>query len=155
MSVPDQLAPLAALVGVWEGEGRGVYPTIETFSYRERLEISVGRKPVLSHVQRTELADGSPSHAEVGFWRVPAPDRVELLVAHPSGIAEVCVGGVDDDGTVHVRSTSVVATASAKPVETLERWYRVDGDELTYRLSMGAVCRPHQHHLDGVLRRVR
>ncbi len=145
--------PLGFLVGTWEGEGRGEYPTIDPFAYTEVLEIGLSPKGFLTHSQRTwSAADGSPLHVEVGYWRVPAPGRVELVVAHPMGISEICEG--DIEGTaVHARSTSVGLTASAKQVDSLERWLSVEGDVLRSRLWMGAVGQSHRHHLEAELRR--
>lgn len=34
MELSDNLKPVEALVGTWEGAGVGVYPTIKTFEYR-------------------------------------------------------------------------------------------------------------------------
>lgn len=140
-------------MGHWEGLGAGEYPTIEPFAYHEVLEIGVSPKGFLTHSQRTVHAvDGLPLHAETGYWRVVAPGRIELVLAHPSGVVELCVGEVDGS-TLHLRSTYVGCTPTAKGVETLERWYEVIGDRLRYRLSMGAIGVEHQHHLAGELHR--
>lgn len=146
----DEDHPLAFLVGDWEGAGRGHYPSIEPFEYREVLEIRTSPKGFLTHQQRTQRAEGGePLHAETGYWRC-AGNRVELLLAHPTGVAELCEGHVDGRA-VHVRSANIACTGSAKPVQTVERWYERDGDVLRYRLWMGAVGLEHQPHLEGVL----
>lgn len=146
--------PLAPFVGVWEGRGDGEYPTIDAFVFLETLEIARHPKGFLTHSQRTTDAhDGRPLHAEVGYWRVPGPGRVELVLVHPTGVAEVCEGGIEE-GVVHLRSTTIGCSGSAKPVQTLERWYAVEGDVLRYRLSMGAVGVAHQPHLEGELHRI-
>ncbi|MDE0652079.1 MAG: FABP family protein [bacterium] len=89
----DHLAPL---LGTWRGGGRGDYPTIEPFEYTEEVTIGHVGKPFLAYGQRTKGADGAPLHAESGYLR-PAGDRgLELLVVHPSGIAEVLVGEVTE-----------------------------------------------------------
>ncbi len=141
-------------MGIWEGSGSGSYPTIETFDYVETLEIRATPKPFLTHQQRTMHAEtGLPMHVETGYWRAPVAGRVELVLAHPTGITEVCVGSNLLD-VLHVRSTGVQCTATAKPVESIERWYELDGDTMRYRISMAAVGLHHQHHLAGVLHRV-
>lgn len=146
--------PLALLAGNWRGTGRGTYPTIEPFDYTEDLTITLHPKGFLVHQQRTEaVSDGRPLHAEVGYWRAPGPDRVELVLAHPTGVSEVCEGDIDA-GRVHLRSIVVGCSGSAKSVQSLERWYEIEGDILRYHLSMGAVGVAHQHHLEGELHRV-
>ena len=50
-------------------------------------------------------------------------------------------------------ATTIGRTASAKDVTALSRSIRVDGDELTYTLLMGAVGQPLQHHLAATLHR--
>ncbi len=145
--------PLALLVGSWRGSGHGVYPTIEPFDYLEELDIVVHPKGFLVHQQRTRATDdGRPLHAEMGYWRAPASGRAELVLAHPTGVTELCEGTVSGHA-VHVTSTVVGCSTSAKDVQRLERWYEIDGDVLRYRLSMAAVGVAHQHHLAGELRR--
>lgn len=154
---PD-LEPLAGLLGEWEGAGDGVYPTIEPFGYRERVTFTHAGKPFLVYGQRTHASDdGRPLHVETGYWRVTAGARVELVVAHPTGITEVAEGRFDREGgatVIDVRSTTIGLTATAKSVTAVERTFRLAGDVLEYTLRMAAVGEPLQHHLAASLRRV-
>jgi hypothetical protein len=155
---PD-VAELAPLLGTWVGEGEGNYPTIEPFRYREEVEFGHVGKPLLSYRQATVRLDtGVPSHAEVGYLRGVGGGRVELVLAHPTGVAELAEGAVvagPDEGALalHLRSTDVVTTATAKDVRTLERRITVAGDTLRYEVIMGAVGQQHQHHLSAELTR--
>jgi nitrobindin-like protein len=156
---PDVVS-LAVLLGTWVGEGEGSYPTIEPFQYREEVTFGHVGKPFLAYRQATVRLDtGLPAHAEVGYLRGVGEGRVELVLAHPTGLAEVSAGEVTatpDDGLVlWLRSTSVTGTPTAKDVRSVERTFTLDGDVLRYDLAMAAVGQPHQHHLAATLRRVR
>lgn len=153
---PD-LGALGGLIGAWAGEGEGRYPTIEPFRYREEIVFGHVGKPFVAYRQATvNLATGLPAHAEAGYLRAVGPGRVELVLAHPTGIVEVSQGEVleQPDGlTVHLVSTSVPRTATAKEVTSVERRISVVGDTLRYQVSMAAVGQPHQHHLAAELHR--
>jgi type IV secretory pathway protease TraF len=95
-------------------------------------------------------------HAETGYLRVPSPDRVELVLAHPTGITEIQEGTLSITGTtleIELTATAIGRTSSAKEVTALSRSIRVDGDELAYTLRLGAVGQPLQHHLAATLHR--
>jgi hypothetical protein len=151
------VAGLAPLLGVWAGQGRGVYPTIEPFEYLEEITFGHVGKPFLSYVQKTRtVSDGRPLHAEFGYLRVPAPGRIELILAHPTGVTELAEGDLSvRDATIEVElvATTIGRSASAKEVTALGRSIRIDGDELTYTVHMGAVGQPLQQHLTATLRR--
>jgi hypothetical protein len=153
---PD-VAVLAPLLGAWAGDGEGHYPTIEPFGYHEQVTFGHVGKPFLAYGQRTTAADdGRPLHAEAGYLRVPEPRRIELVLAHPTGITEIGEGEIiAADGTLSIElvSTTIGRTASAKDVTRLERSIRLDGDELSYRIAMAAVGQPLQPHLSAVLHR--
>jgi len=149
----SEIQPLAFLLGTWRGEGVGVYPTIEDFAYLEEIEIDHVGKPFLVYRQKTRRKEtGEPLHTEVGYYRAPSPSTAELVIAQPTGVAEIHTGVID--GTrVSLRSLQVACTPSAKRVDSVERDLVVDGDELRYELFMSAVGQPHQIHLRATLRR--
>jgi THAP4-like, heme-binding beta-barrel domain len=149
-----EVAALAFLLGSWVGEGEGKYPTIRSFSYREEVSFSHNGKPFLAYSQRTWSAeDGRPLHAETGFWRAGPSGSVELVIAHPTGVAEIEEGAVAG-ASVEVSTRWIGLSSTAKEISVLRRSFQVDGDILRYTLYMGAVGLPPQHHVSAELRRV-
>jgi hypothetical protein len=157
VAVHPDLGALAALIGSWAGEGEGRYPTIEPFRYHEDVVFGHVGKPFIAYRQATvNLATGLPAHAESGYLRAVSTGRVELVLAHPTGIVELGEGEVLPQPaglTLHLMSTTVLRTATAKEVTSVERRISVTGDILRYQVSMAAVGRPHQHHLAAELQR--
>jgi hypothetical protein len=147
-------SPLAFLVGTWEGEGAGSYPTIKPFAYRETATFAeVPGKPFLAYGQRTwALDDGRPLHAESGYWRWGDDGLVELVLAHPTGVTEVAVGRAAGT-TVAVASSALGLSPTAKPVAALTRVLAVSGGVLRYRLGMAAVGEDLADHLAATLYR--
>ncbi|MFE3225024.1 peroxynitrite isomerase [Nocardia sp. NPDC059228] len=153
---PD-IAHLAPLLGTWRGRGRGEYPTIEPFEYLEEVHFGHVGRPFLTYRQRTRAADGSrPMHSEAGYLRAISPDRIELILAHPTGITEICEGSlVTEDGELRLEldSTSIGLSSTAKSVTALGRTIAVAGDTLEYSLRMAAVEQPLTHHLAATMQR--
>jgi hypothetical protein len=157
VTVHPDLGALTRLIGTWTGEGEGRYPTIESFRYREEVVFGHAGKPLLAYRQATtNLATGQPAHAESGYLRAVAPGRVELVLAHPTGIAELSEGELLDESdglALHLVTTAVALTPSAKEVTSIERRVTVIGDTLRYQVAMAAVGQPRQHHLSAELHR--
>jgi THAP4-like, heme-binding beta-barrel domain len=153
---PD-VAVLAPLLGTWAGTGAGSYPTIDPFRYREEVTFGHAGKPFLAYRQATVRLDtGLPAHAEAGYLRGTGGNRLELVLAHPTGIAELAEGDVEETEAglaLHLASVAVTRTPTAKEVTRVDRTISVEGDVLRYELSMAAVGQPHQHHLAAELKR--
>lgn len=153
MDLHPALEPVAFLAGKWEGAGHGQYPTIESFSYREKIGYRAPPgKPFFTYRQHTEAMDGSPLHSETGYLRM-TPAGPELVIAQPTGLAEIHTGTLDA-GTIEFHSTQVAATPTAKPVSDVVRTITVEGDTLTYTLDMAYRDVPLTLHLEATLSRM-
>ena len=149
---PD-LLPLMFLLGTWRGEGVGGYPTMDTFHYGEEVTFRHNGKPFLAYTQRTwSLDDERPLHAEMGYWRPQADGGVELILAHPFGIAEIEIGVVTGR-RVELMTHTIQGSPTAKEVTRVERSVHVVGEVLTYDVRMAAVGQPITHHLHAELSR--
>ena len=165
--IPDQLVPLSWLIGTWVGVGVVGYPTHEDMQYGQEATFATDGRPFLSYWSRTWLLDEAgervrPLATEAGFWR-PRPDnKVELLLAHPTGYAEVWVGDVTVTGIVDARITGarvqlhtdvVARTESAKEYTGGTRLYGLVEGDLLYRYDMAAVGLSLSPHLSARLKR--
>ena len=147
------IAALAPLLGTWSGAGRGDYPTIQPFRYLEEITFGHIGKPFLAYTQRTRSEAGQALHAETGYLRMPSPQRIELVLAHPTGITEIYVGTIE--GTkIEMITDAVVRTASAKEVTAGKRLYGLIGADLGYAYDLAAVGQPLQPHVSAQLKRV-
>ncbi len=153
--LPGDLLPLSWLIGTWQGEGVGGYPTLEAdFRYGQQLTFAWYGKPVLQYSSETwSLEDARPMAREVGFWRPQPAGMLEVLLAQPTGFVEMFYGTVT--GTkIEIVTDLVGRTRTAKEVSAEKRLYGlVDGD-LMYAMDLAAVGQPLQPHLSARLKRV-
>ena len=87
-----QLMALAWMVGRWEGTCKGQWPDQGEFEYAAQLDFSHNGGPYLYYVgQLFEVDDqgnvGATTFMESGFWRPQADASLEIVMAHPAGIA--------------------------------------------------------------------
>jgi hypothetical protein len=157
--VSDALLALLALVGEWEGAGTGVVAsTGEQFSFRQRVTFAHDGRPFLAYTSRAWLVreDAStirPAFRESGFWRPGAgPDDVEVVLADAAGLVEV-LRGTAGHNRWELATSTVVGTATARPVTGEQRLYALIEESLVYATELDAGAGPAPH-LNGRLARV-
>ena len=159
---PD-VAPLAWLLGTWHGDGRGDYPTIEAFGFEQEVAFAHDTRPFLHYFSRTWVLDDEgarvgPGALETGFLRPAgnAPEgkgiAVELVLAHPTGYAEIWYGTAV--GPRITLTTDVVArTVTAAEYTAGQRMYGLVEGSLMYAIDQAAEGQPMQSHTWGKLNR--
>lgn len=153
---PD-CGPVAWMLGTWAGNGRGDYPTIDAFEYGQELIFTHDGRPFFHYLARSWILDGDGQKIrdgaiETGFLRCRPEGRVELVLAHHTGFAEIWYGTAGD-GRLEIVTDAVARTESAKEVVGGKRLYgNVEGD-LLYAYDMAAVGQPLQPHLWARLQR--
>jgi hypothetical protein len=147
------LGPLSELLGTWMGHGQGHYPTIADFEYREEIVFTQVGKPFLAYRQRTwDARSGDPLHTEMGYLRPGGDGRYELIIAQPTGLADV-YSGTGHDGVYDLHCDQVARTPTAKPVLAVRRRFEIHGDRLAYDLWMAHAETPMSHHLHAEFER--
>jgi len=160
VTLPPALAPLAWLVGRWEGAGVVGYPTIESANFGHEIVCSHDGRPFLQWQSRTWLLDAAgnqvrPLATELGFWRVLADGEIELLLTHPTGVLEMYVGARHPERpSVELRTDGVLRSPAAKEYNAGTRMYGLVNSELWWAMDMAAVGQSMQSHLSGQLKRV-
>lgn len=160
MKVHPNLMAVADLIGTWEGEGTGSYPTIDDFAYRERVTFSSDGRPFFTYRQTTTSPDGKPMHHETGYLRGVGDNRIEWVIVQPSGVVEIAPGEIrpNNGNELHVQSTTTMVgvAPTAKQVEAVQRCFILseDRNRLCYDLAMAAVGETMTHHLSASLDRV-
>jgi THAP4-like, heme-binding beta-barrel domain len=152
------LAPLAWLVGRWEGAGVVGYPTIESANFGQEVEVTHDGRPFLEWHSRTWLLDDAgdkvrPLATELGFWRSAGGGEVELLLTHPTGIVELYYGTAEP-AKIELRTDGVLRSPNAKEYNAASRLYGLVHSNLMWAMDMAAVGQPLQSHVSAELKRV-
>ena len=93
---PD-CGPVAWLLGTWRGNGRGDYPTIEPYEYGQELIFTHDGRPFFHYMSRAWIVDEQGQKVrdaaiETGFLRCRPEGKMELVLAHNTGFAEIWYG---------------------------------------------------------------
>ncbi len=165
--IPDELKTLSWLIGSWVGVGVGGYPTIEDFHFGQEVSFSTDGRPFLSYWSRTWLLDDQgnqirPLSMETGFWRPQPDNQVEVVLAHPTGYAEVWVGDITvteiSDATItgaraELRTDVIARTVTAKEYSAGHRLFGLVQGDLLWAYDMAAVGQPLTAHVSARLKR--
>jgi len=151
---------LESLQGTWAGEGRGGYPTVTSFDYRETLTFTPRDEKILAYEQRTQKRyDGQSewlvSHWENGFIRILESGELELINAQ-MGRSEVLTVTVESSGdTFKIHFVSKTITNDPRMVSSARR-FELDGDTLRYEMEMQTTkVNQMTQHLKIELRRAK
>ena len=150
-SHPD-IERLRFLLGTWRGNGQGDYPTIEGFTYEETVVFEHFGKPFVAYTQRTRGPDG-PLHAEAGYIRPIQDGSLELVIAQPTGVAEIYTGSQDRE-RLEFESAWIGLSPTAKQVNRVGRVIEVVDGRMRNELSMASVGQEFQWHLGAELHRI-
>ena len=151
------LMPVVWLLGTWHGNGKGEYPGIEPFTFDQEVVFAHDGRPFLHYFSRTWITDDDgervrPGALETGFLRPAENKQLELVLAHPTGYAEVWYG--EADGARITLATDLVArTSTAKEYTAGQRMYGLVDSALMYAFDMAAEGHEMQSHLWGKLER--
>lgn len=147
------------LEGTWTGEGRGGYPTVTSFAYRETLTFTRRDEKSLAYEQRTQKQyDGQSewfvSHWEFGFIRSLENGELELTSAQ-MGRTEVLIGTVESSGSIFkIHFVSKMITNDPRMVSSARR-FELEGDTLRYEMEMQTTAVEQMtQHLNITLQRV-
>ena len=132
---------LSSLEGTWSGTGRGEFPGVTSFAYRETLIFTRRDEDCLSYEQNTQkLYDGQtaylPSHAETGTICALESGELELVSTQSAGRSELLVGTVETHGSlIRIAFVSKSITNDPRMLST-SRTIELEGDTLRYEMSM-------------------
>ena len=159
--IPENLhpdcGPIAWMLGTWQGNGHGDYPTIEPFQFGQELIFQQDGRPFFHYLARSWIVDDQSSKVreaaqETGFIRARPEGMVEVLLAHMTGFVEVWHGEAGA-GKLEIVTDAVARTDSAKEYVGGKRLYgNVEGD-LLWTFDKAANEQPLQSHLWARLRR--
>ena len=128
------------LEGTWTGEGRGQFPTVTSFDYRETLTFPHRDEKTLAYEQRTQKRyDGQTewleSHWENGFIRILENGELEMTSAQ-IGRTEVLIGSIKSlDAFIRIHFVSKTIMNDPRMVSSARR-FELEGDSLRYEMEM-------------------
>jgi hypothetical protein len=151
---------ISLLEGAWTGEGRGGFPTVTSFDYRETLTFTRRDEKTLAFEQRAQKRyDGGTewlaSHWENGFIRILENGELEMVSAQ-IGRREVLIGSAEVVGAMfRVRFVSKTIVNDPRMVSTA-RVFELQDDRLRYEMEMQTTkVDQSTKHLEITLQRVK
>lgn len=160
LDLPPALAPLAWLVGIWEGAGVVGYPTIESLHFGQEVICRHDGRPFLEWQSRSWLLDEvgervRPLATELGFWRPAGGGEFELLLAHNTGVLEMYAGARHlERPSIELQTDGVMRSSTAKEYNAATRLYGLVNSGLLWVMDMAAVGQPMTSHVSAELKRV-
>ena len=152
---------LDILEGTWRGEGRGQFPTVTSFDYRETLVFTRRDEKTLAYEQRTQKHyDGGTeylqSHWESGFISILENDDLQLVNIQIGGRSEILVGTVESlDVMFRIHFVSKTLSNDPRMISSA-RTFELEGDILRYEMEMQTTkVNQSTPHLKIILQRIK
>ncbi len=152
---------LNQLEGRWAGSGRGQFPGVNSFTYRETLTFTRRDEKTLAYEQRAQkLYDGQTgwleSHWENGFISVLENGELQLVNIQIGGRNEILIGQVEFVEPVYrIHFTSKILNNDPRMLSSARRFELV-GDTLRYEMEMQTTkVNQSTLHLQITLQRLR
>ena len=149
------------LKGTWRGEGRGGYPTVTSFDYRETLVFTRRDEKTLAYEQRAQKRyDGQTeyleSHWENGFISILENDDLQLVNIQIGGRSEILDGTIESlDAIFRVHFVSKTLSNDPRMVSSA-RTFELEGDTLRYEMEMQTTkVNQSTPHLKIALQRIK
>lgn len=157
MTEADEGEVLRRLAGSWKGVGSADFPSIGHYDYSEELRLEWdSARSGLVYDQRAVLADGSPSHRELGFIRLMDDGQVQLTNSQNNGRCEALRGELTVSPTQIIMQLASVEFANDPRMLASTRTLRLEGDTLSYEMGMQTTTVESSTplpHLTATLRR--
>lgn len=152
--VAHLVAAFEGWLGLWEGEGRGLWDADPPFRFREALALeAIPERALIRLTQRTTVGDSTElSHSEVGFLRLLPGLQVELVVAIPAGYVEVHTGRLEG-GVLELSPQTLAATPTARPVRVVRRRLALADGTLHHTVGIAVKDEEIAPHVESWLRR--
>lgn len=156
--MPIELAPLAWLVGRWEGAGVIGYPGMESANFGQELVVSHDERTFLEWHSRMWKLDeqGNKTDAidtEFGYWRPLENNEVEFMVTHPSGIVEMYYGNTSP-AKIELRTDGVIRSPQAPEYTAGARMLGYVNSNLMWAYDAALNGEPLQSYASAELKRV-
>ncbi len=132
---------LHLLEGAWTGSGRGQFPGVTSFAYRETLTFTRRDEKTLAYEQRAQkLYDGQSnwleSHWENGFISALENGDLQLVNIQIGGRNEILAGTVTLNGNQYqIHFMSKVLNNDPRMVSSARR-FELEGETLRYEMEM-------------------
>ena len=163
--MPDQSLSVARLLtqleGEWTGKGRGQFPGVTSFAYRETLSFTRRDEKTLAYEQRTQkLYDGQTeylqSHWENGFISILDNGSLQLANIQVGGRNEVLIGTVEEtDSIIRIQFVSKALNNDPRMISSA-RMFELEGDTLRYEMEMRTTkVEQSMPHVKVVLKRLK
>ena len=135
---------LSLLEGTWTGEGRGEFPGVTSFDYRETLIFTRRAGNRLDYEQTAQKrydnqTEYIPSHGETGSIRLLETNELELVNTQSGGRSEELVGTMEtNDDLIRIHFKSKAITNDPRMISST-RTIELEGDTLRYEMGMQTV----------------